>query len=96
MAAQTGKLDEALTRRFIDLHQDHDLAIRNEMGQTAFHVAAMSGNKVMIEELCRRDVGAKELNLLHTSDIELNSPLHLASLHKVNITYNCDRFPMNT
>ena len=55
------------------------------MGQTAFHVAAMSGNKVMIEELYRRDMGAKELSLLHTSDIELNSPLHLASLHKVII-----------
>ena len=57
------------------------------MGQTAFHVAAMSGNKVMIEELYRRDMGAKELSLLHTSDIELNSPLHLASLHKVIILY---------
>ena len=86
LAAQTGKLED-LTKRFIDLHQDSDIAIRNEMGQTAFHVAAMSGNKVMIEELYRRDKEAKELSLLHTSDIELNSPLHLASLHKVNFEY---------
>ena len=67
----------------MDLHQDLDLAQRNEMGQTAFHVAAMSGNMTMIEALYRRDVKARELSLLHTPDIELNSPLHLASLHKV-------------
>ena len=83
MAAQTEKLED-VTRRFINLHQNLDLSMRNEMGQTAFHVAAMHGNKVMIEELYRRDMGAKELSLLHTPDIELNSPLHLASLHKVN------------
>ena len=47
-SAQTGAMGE-LTSTFINLHSDTELRIRNEMGQTVFHVAAKHGSSLVIQ-----------------------------------------------
>ena len=47
-SAQTGAMGE-LTSTFINLHSDTELRIRNEMGQTVFHVAAKHGSSIVIQ-----------------------------------------------
>ena len=84
LAAQTGKLEDK-TEWFLGLCADEHLTTKNELGQTAFHVASIHANEELLEQLYKRDQAGQEVSLMNIGDLELNSPLHLAALHKVPI-----------
>ena len=81
LASQLGKL-ESFTEEFVNLYTNRELLLKNERDQTPFHIASKYGNLPMIETLLKRDHRTEEVFLLNSVDIDSNTPLHLATLHK--------------
>ena len=83
LAAKMGSLDD-FTEKFVNLiSSDEDLMMKNELGQTAFHVACLNGNQKMLEVLYDRDSQQGGINMINQVDIEHNRPLHMAVSNKV-------------
>ena len=83
LAAKFRSLDH-ITEKFVNLiTSDDDLLIKNELGQTAFHVACLNGNQKMVEVLYERDAKEGGIAMMNQVDIEHNRPLHLAVANKV-------------
>lgn len=82
LAAKLGRLEE-MTEKFLKLHTNGDLMLKDEMGRTPFHIASRFGNLHFISEMHARDKDGKEINLMNQGDIDQNTALHLAALNKV-------------
>ena len=95
LAAQVGLNGDWLVNLYKD--REKDLKARNDIGMTAFHVAAISDNLVInfnsinclsftvIQELLEKLFGLQKHKdwFLKATDFDKNTSLHLAVMHKV-------------
>jgi len=79
LAAQVGLNGDWLVNLYKD--REKDLKARNDIGMTAFHVAAISDNLELLEKM----FGLQKHKdwFLKATDFDKNTSLHLAVMHKV-------------